>query len=47
MHIIIKYSLFKIIYKYNLKLKLYLKNKIIKKKIFIIKKRIKEINLIK
>ena len=47
MYIIIKYNLFKIIYKYNLKLKLRLKNKIIKKEIFIIKEWIKEINLIK
>ena len=43
----IKINLFKIIYKYNLKLKLRLENKIIKKKIFIIKERIKEINLIR
>ena len=47
MHIIINYSLFKIIYEYNLILKLYLKNKIIKKKIFVIKERVKEINLIR
>ena len=47
MYIIINYNLFKIIYKYDLKLKLRLKNKIIIKKIFVIKERIKEINLIK
>ena len=47
MHIIIEYSLFKIIYKYDLKLKLCFENEIIKDKIFIVKERIKEINLIK
>ena len=47
MYIIINYNLFKIINKYNLILKLYLENKIVKEKIFIIKERIKEINLIK
>ena len=47
MYIIIEYSSFKTIYKYNLKLKLRLENKIIKEKIFVIKERVKEINLIK
>ena len=47
MHIIIKYNLFKIIYKYDLELKLRFKNKIIKEKILVIKERIKEINLIR
>ena len=40
-------NLFKIIYKYNLILKLYLKNKIIEEIIFIVKERVKEVNLIK
>ena len=47
MHIIIEYSSFKIIYEYDLKLKLRFKNKIIKEEILVIKKRIKEINLIR
>ena len=47
MYITIEYNSFKIIYEYDFKLKLYLENKIIKKEIFIIKERVKEINLIK
>ena len=46
-YIINDYNLFKIIYKYNLILKLYLKNKIIEEIIFIVKERVKEVNLIK
>ena len=46
-YIIINYNLFKAIYEYNLILKLYLENKTIKEKIFVIKKRVKEINLVK
>ena len=47
MHATIEINLFKTIYKYNLKLKLRFKNKIIKEKIFVVKERIKEIDLIK
>ena len=47
MYIIIEHSSFKIIYEYDLRLKLSLKNKIIKEKIFVVKERIKEINLIR
>ena len=47
MHITIEISLFKVIYKYNLELKLRFKDKIIKEEIFVIKERVKEINLIR
>ena len=47
MHIIISYNSFKIIYEYNLILKLRLENKIAKEEIFVIKERVKEINLIR
>ena len=47
MHIIINCNSFIIIYIYNFILKLYLENKIIKEKIFVVKERVKEINLIK
>ena len=47
MYTIIEYSLFKIIYEYNLKLKLRLENKIAKEEIFVVKERVKEINLIR
>ena len=47
MHTTIEISLFKVIYKYNLELKLRLKNEIVKEEIFVAKERVKEINLIK
>ena len=47
MYIIIEYSSLKIIYEYDLELKLRLENKIAKEKIFVIKERVKEINLIR
>ena len=47
MYTIIEYSLFKVIYEYDLELKLYLENKIAKEEIFVIKERVKEINLIR
>ena len=47
MHIIEEYSSFKTIYRYDLKLKLCFKNKIIKEKIFVVKEWVKKINLIR
>ena len=44
---LINYNLFKIIYKYNSILKSRLENKIIEEKLFIRKKWVKEINLIR
>ena len=47
MYIIIEYSSFKAIYEYDLELKLRLENKIAKEEIFVVKERVKEINLIR
>ena len=44
---IIDYNSFKIIYEYNLELKLCLENEIAKEEILVVKERVKEINLIK
>ena len=47
MHTTIEISLFKVIYKYDLELKLRLEDEIIKEEIFVVKERVKEINLIR
>ena len=47
MHATIEISLFKVIYEYDLKLKLRFENEIAEEKIFAIKERVKEINLIR